>query len=532
MINQQIGPYKITNYLGSLPGYEIFRAQSSEEPGKPFALKRILRNGTSAEEFERSILSLDADLAQLEHPNAVRYHGTVIDESSAYLITDWVNGSNLAALVQPNGIVPITHALGLFKQTADAVSAAHAQGLLHGAITAWDVTYAIKKEVKVDGFGLPALLEHLGQRDGSEYAAYRAPELAGGGEATPQSEVYALGILLIHLFVGKPPETGVGAASPVDQLLAQRQDLPERVIEVLRRATATDLEERYATVAELRDFAADQTAGQNRQLRAKAGLVQLGGLGKAKAATSDAAMAAAADLPALPDVPEMVLIPSGPYLRGSTRRPNEGPVMELDVPAFEISRYPITNRQYRRFCDATGRAYPRDPQGWTRYFEEFPDHPAIHIGFKDAVAYAAWLSAEKGGRFRIPREHEWEKAARGGLEQKKYPWGDEMPDGHAHYGFRAYAWEIDGPGVQTRRVGMFEPNGYGVYDMAGNVWEWCDDWYSPYGKEQGERRGGVFRVLRGGCWAAEADLLNCSYRMSAYHTSRDFFTGFRVARSV
>ena len=531
MLNQQIGPYKITNFLGALPGYEIYRAQSDERPQQPFALKKIERNGASVEEFERAVRALDSELAQLEHPNAVRYHGAVLDDRSAYLVSDWINGSSLAALVQPSGILPVTHALGLFKQTADAVAAAHAQGLLHGGVTAWDVTYAIKKEVKVDGFGLPALLERLGHRDAGVFSAYRAPELAAGDEATPQSEVYALGILLIHLLIGHPPELATaGLGGPVEQLLAARQDLPERLVEVIRRATAVDLETRYTTVAELRDLAADQTAGQNRQLRAQAGLVQLGGAAKVKAAV--AAAVNEADLPALPDLPEMTLIPAGPYLRGSKRRPNEGPVMEIEVPAFEIGRHPVTNRQYRRFCDATGRAYPRDPQGWGPYFENFPDHPVIHVGFKDAAAYCEWLSRELGASFRLPREHEWEKAARGGLEQKKYPWGDEKPDGHAHFGFRAYAWEIDGPGVQTRRVGMYEKNGYGLCDMAGNVWEWCDDWYAPYGKEQGERRGGVFRILRGGCWAAEADLLHCSYRMSAYHTSRDFFTGFRVVRSV
>lgn len=525
MLNRRIGPYKITNYLGGFPGYEVFRAQNPEKPEQSFALKRIERNGTPAEELERAVRAFDVELAQLEHPNVVRYHEALIDDQGAYLVTDWINGSTLAALVQPSGILPITHALGLFKQTADAVAAAHAQGLLHGAITAWDVTYAIKKEVKVDGFGLPHLLARLGHRDDDAYAAYRAPELIAGSEATPQSEVYSLGILLIHLLIGHAPDPA--GPAPIEQLLAARQDLPERLVEVIRRATAVDLDERYATVAELRDYAADQTAGQIRQMRAK-GLVQLGGLDKKKAAE----LPDLSELPALPDLPEMVLVPAGPFLRGSARRPNEGPVQELDVAAFEIGAHAVTNRQYRRFCDATGRAYPRNPQGWQTYFEDYPDHPVIHVGFRDALAYCEWLGGELGKTFRLPREHEWEKAARGGLEQKKYPWGDERPDGRAHFGFRAYAWEIDGPGVQTRRVGTFEPNGYGLYDMVGNVWEWCDDWYSPYGKEQGERRGGVFRVLRGGCWAAEPDLLNCSYRMSAYHTSRDFFTGFRVALSV
>jgi formylglycine-generating enzyme required for sulfatase activity len=285
----------------------------------------------------------------------------------------------------------------------------------------------------------------------------------------------------------------------------------------------------------MRDLSSDQGSAKVAPAKAHGtgGLVQIGGLGHRAAAPAAPAAADAApppDLPPVGDLPEMVLIPAGPFRMGNPGRRNESPVQEIDLPAFELGRFPVTNGQYRRYCEETGTAFPEDPPGWGAYGRDFPDHPVIHVNFKSAVAYCAWLSRVTGETYRLPKESEWEKAARGGLEQKTYPWGDEDPDGHAHFGGRAYAWEITMEGPQTRRVGCFPPNGYDLYDMAGNVWEWCDDFYAPYGAPK--RHGGIFRIARGGCWASDADSLRNAFRMSFYLTTFDFFIGFRCARSL
>ncbi len=524
MLNRQVGRYKVTNFLGKRSGLELFRAVHPDQPATPFALRIIPFNGSGDKErFKKYLRDAARHLGQLQHPHAVRYHEFLLGGDSAFLISEYVNGHPLSALVQPNGIHAFTHAIGLLNQACEAVAAAHAQGLLHGAINADRVMYAQEKTVKVDDFGLPQLLQKLGADDEQQRPGYLAPELIAGEQPSVPSEIYALGAMLVHLLTGKPPrpEPEDGAASPSQQLGRRRPDSPQRVLDLVAKATQSDPQQRYKSVAEICALLADRqdakTAG------ASSGLVQIDGLGPMPAKPSSR------HVPEIADLPEMVRIPAGTFTMGSDRRPNEEPSHEVELDCFEIARYPVTNRQYRKFCDATQREYPEDPIGWGDYGRDCPDHPVVHVGWRDTEIYCNWLSELTGKKHRLPTEQEWEKAARGGLEQKQYPWGDEEPDDRAHFGFRAYAWEMNPEGPQTCRVGSFQPNGYGLFDMAGNVFEWTSDYYKPYGVESGT--GKVFRVARGGCWSTEADLLRCAYRMSFYHKTFDFFIGFRCACS-
>jgi hypothetical protein len=163
-----------------------------------------------------------------------------------------------------------------------------------------------------------------------------------------------------------------------------------------------------------------------------------------------------------------------------------------------IGRYEVTFEEYDRFVQATGRRLP-DDGGWGR-----GKQAVIKVSWKDAVAYAEWLSRETGERYRLPTEAEWEYAARAGAESR-YWWGDDIRQG-------AKVWaNCDGCGSgwgdkQTAPVGSFEPNAYGLYDTAGNVWEWVQDcWHENYvgAPEDGsawEERDCGLRVLRGGSW--------------------------------
>jgi sulfatase modifying factor 1 len=276
----------------------------------------------------------------------------------------------------------------------------------------------------------------------------------------------------------------------------------------------------------------------------------------------------------------MVLIPGGTFLMGSTDATfpadGEAPIREVALDDFWIDPYAVTNEQFRAFTEETGYRTEAERFGWSYVFYQFLparhpparavqqapwwlqvfgaswqhpegpgstldqrlDHPVVHISWNDAQAYAA-----RAGK-RLPTEAEWEFAARGGLEQKRYPWGDRLsPNGK----LRCNIWQGTFPKKNTGKDGYlgtapvdaFEPNGYGLYNVVGNVWEWCGDrWgtdhracgpvHGPKGPDQGDER-----VTKGGSYLCHSSYCN-RYRVAARtHNTPDSSTGhigFRLVR--
>ncbi len=535
MINQWIGDLRITNFLGMRAGFEIYRAIDPGPPETRYLVRRVSCSEVSSAEVEKHFATLARELALLDHPKILPLRRVLLHEDSVFLVSEYLHGNSLSALHAEKGIHPIPHAMGLFKQMSEAVSAAHQQGVLHGALSLDNALYAVEKYLKVDGFGLGPVLNRLGLKAGPVDPGNVAPELKDGAEPSVAAEVFALGAMLIHLLTGAAADPSHnGSRSLVDQLKTRRQELPQRLLDLVDRATAFDPAERFRSAEAMLSLAMDRSnkiLGGSASASNGAGLVQIGSR-RAAASALDAqpAEVVPAEEPEkdLGDLPTLIPISGGPFLKGGDTRPNEGPVEQCDLPEFRISQYPTTNRQYGRFCEESGRARPEDPPEWGQYFVDYPDHPVVNVTWMDAAAYCRWLSETLGTEIRLPMEAEWEKAARGGLEGKQYPWGDDEPDGRAHFGGRAYAWELGMIGPQTRRVGCYPSNGFNLYDMAGNVWEWCTDWYTPYGEPQ--PRAGIFRIARGGSWSVTEDSLRCAFRMCFYRTARDFFIGFRCVQ--
>jgi formylglycine-generating enzyme required for sulfatase activity len=246
------------------------------------------------------------------------------------------------------------------------------------------------------------------------------------------------------------------------------------------------------------------------------------------------------------DNSKMLLIPAGEFLMGSTEAEidryeaeaeesnarrwftDEAPQHTVYLDAYYIDRYEVTNAQYRKFVE---EAVYREPRYWDsggrRHRFELPDQPVIGVSWDDAVAYAEWAGK------RLPTEAEWEKAARG-TDGRRYPWGDVFDSDQCNAHLRR--------SLGTQPVGSY-PSGaspYGLLDMAGNVWEWCADWYgsdyytkSPYKNPQGPQTGDE-RVLRGGAWwvrmpAAET---RCTYRGGNAPTECHSNFGFRLVKDV
>ena len=205
-------------------------------------------------------------------------------------------------------------------------------------------------------------------------------------------------------------------------------------------------------------------------------------------------------------------------------REEERPVHVVSLSSFRLSRYQVTNADYDAFRRFTGREMPP-----FRTNPKFgcPNQPVVGVSWFDAVAYCEWLSDTLGLRIRLPTEAEWERAARGGLEQKLYPWGDEPIFARENYADR---WK-----EAPEPVGASAPNAYGLFDMCENVHEWCSDWYDPgyYAASPTENpRGpdtGVRRASRGGAWRHHLKIARCAARSSIPPEFKYADYGFRVA---
>ncbi len=235
------------------------------------------------------------------------------------------------------------------------------------------------------------------------------------------------------------------------------------------------------------------------------------------------------------------LIPGGKYLLGSPpdeagRYWHEGPQHMVELSPFYITDKEITNAQYGQFLAATG--YPA-PLYWQDKHLNGPTQPVVGVTWHDAVAFAAWLSGVTGQKYRLPTEAEWEAAARGGLVAQPFPWGKQPPEQGGRFlaNFNPNPYDKDGYHY-TAPVGSFPANGFGLYDMAGNVAEWCQDWYDAEAYKNRPRLNpsgpatGTNRVLRGGSWYSRARELRSAARHFAPPGRTDGFIGFRLVRPI
>jgi formylglycine-generating enzyme required for sulfatase activity len=260
----------------------------------------------------------------------------------------------------------------------------------------------------------------------------------------------------------------------------------------------------------------------------------------------------------------MVLLPGGVFLMGTDYeggfpQDGEGPVRKVEVAPFRIGRCAVTNAEFGEFVKHASYETEAERFGWSFVFYAFlsprtarkargivggapwwravegacwrrpegpgsgvegrEDHPVVHVSWNDATAYCEWAGK------RLPTEAEWEYAARGSLKQRRYPWGNVLTPNREHH---CNIWQGEFPYKNTAEDGYrgtapaesFPPNGYGLYNVSGNVWEWCSDWFSATFHQDGPRKSptgpptGKARVIRGGSYLCHKSYCN-RYRVAA-----------------
>lgn len=439
------------------------------------------------------------------HPNVGRIHDLVDTGDVLALVMERIQGVVLQDIVRswPQGM-PLPELGQVVSGVVVALQAAHERGLVHRDIKPGNVMVEVRDgqlHARVIDFGIARVLE------GTTYTLsgavlgtcrYMSPEQVRGDAVGPESDRYSLGVMLYELATGVPPFAG---DQPYALMMAHTAETP--VPPRIRRAELPEVVDDL--IVRLLSKAPPDRPGLDEV----------------------AAAFAVAERP-VPSVPaernghQLMPVPAGSFRYGEGKVP-------VELSAFAIDRFPVTNRQFAAFLDATGYR-PEEGESFLKHWRgerppvELLEHPVVWVSHGDALAYAAWVG------LRLPTDAEWEKAARG-EDGRRYPWGRETPsDATANFGRRSGTSPVDA-----------HPDGaspYGVEDAAGNVWEWTADELRrgpPVDSMDPSAPAGPWSaqvVTRGGCWwFDDPRAVRCTARAGWPPATRSDAIGFRCAAS-
>jgi formylglycine-generating enzyme required for sulfatase activity len=580
----QLGDYTILRMLGQ---GSLGTTYLSEHRflKKNFVLKildsTLCENPDFIHRFETEV----AILATLDHPNIVKVHNVSEAQGHYFLVTDPVIDEkgevyNLYDyLKQRGGRLPEEEVVQIASQIANALDYSHQKGSIHDpfahrSLKPSNILIFKKKngiQVKISDFGLSRILgsspymsriyQTIASKIGEPVEAlpkkhlsflhhylFLAPEQRWQQSSTSavKSDVYAFGVLIYFILSGHYPE---GAFDPISSVAPHYKLMWDRVI---RKCLSLEPGKRPEGLQGLIQELTEATEAPMSQQEAAA-LKPVLNPAEIKRPEFDADPGAIFQTEKVivkylpeeeekkdvsPILSEMVVLPGGSFERGSNKGGrDEMPRHQITLDPYAIDIHPVTNEQFGRFLDEMGGEKDHNNNDIIRLRESrikrmggkitiesgYSKHPVVGVTWYGATAYAKWVGK------RLPTEAEWEVAASGGLLDCIYPTGKDIDRTQANF------FSSD-----TTPVLSYPPNGYGLYDIAGNVYEWCQDWYdyhyynlsvqephNPKGPHQG-----VYRVLRGGCWKSLKEDLRCSHRHRNNPGTMNGTYGFRCAADV
>jgi serine/threonine-protein kinase len=570
-IGQTIGGrYKIESLLGQGGMSSVYKA-TDPNLQRPVAIKLIHPHLSSDDQFVKRFEQEAQAVAQLRHPNIVQVFDFNHDNNMYYMVLEYVEGdtlqARLKALIDVHQVMPYGEAVQIMTTVAEAVAYAHEQNMIHRDLKPANVMINPRKQPILMDFGVAKMLgaaQHTATGAIIGTAKYMSPEQARGDNPDHRTDIYSLGVMLYEMVTGIPPfDAGSTVAilmkhvsEPLPDIHQINSSVPDSLITVIETALAKSRNDRYQSATEiaaaLRAVIAphiseppDATVLQTSAASAPTSIAvtpatparqpaKLGGfpmwlvgvaavaiiaiLGSGalfvfspgseeatpSAASGDPTAVAAAGTEKMPSAVGMTHIPAGTYTVGvDVSGDTYAPTQQIALSEFWIDQYEVTNAEFAKFVAATGQEAPAD---WSNGV--FPageeKHPVDGVSWEVAVAYCRWLGK------RLPTEAEWEITARG-VEGRLFPWGNNQS-------------VVPLPQSGAYPVGGKPTNQspFGVFDMAGNVWEWVGEPYAP--TEQGNQ------VLRGG---ANGFLQNMAYRLQGDPNipTMKATAGFRCAAS-
>lgn len=563
--------YRVDGHLGGGGMAEVYKVWDDQR--KVYLAMKVLRQDIAQDPiFLRRFQREAQNLAKLKHPNIVRYYGLEREKLLAFLLMEYVDGQGLQAEILLAEGKPLSYkrVLDVMNPICAALHYAHNLDLVHCDIKPGNILVERIGRIVLTDFGIARHMDSATMTlIGAGTPAYMAPELVQGHEPSPQSDIYSLGITLYEMLTGgERPFTGDRATitgSTVEKVRWEHQNLkPEppskynkniskNIDAIVMRCLEKNPSQRYATISEFIDHLTGKRSPP-RQLPPSppppphpqpvvplwkrwyfwviiAGIAYL--LSKILPPPHPPApvpTVPASTKPIPTETPdnirvsqmdgmEMALVPEGTFIMGTEENDpiaydDEKPVREVYLDAFWIDKTEITNGMYEKcvdvgVCLSQYKSEYHNPNTGSYHFGEaqFRDYPAVYVNWEDASTYCDWADR------RLPTEAEWEKAARG-LNGYKYPWGNSSPDSS----FANFNQNIG----DTKPVGSYSKGAspYGALDMAGNVWEWVNDWYddrydlndldNPLGPSSGK-----VHVIRGGSFFPDEIYIRTTMREAA-----------------
>jgi formylglycine-generating enzyme required for sulfatase activity len=548
-------PWHLVELLGDSPYSETWKARPAEAADGPTVVLKFFTEGWAARIIRNESLFLDRLMVHAKHPHIIPLRQVYLNSEHPCLEYDYLPAADLAGVVHDwNRAWRRPHPAQIAQiilRLAKTLAFAHrlTPPLVHRALKPANIlaqnsqdgrlsfriadfgsggvahSYAVRQALK----RVSGLAERTAALRGACTALYYSPEQLRGLDARPSDDVYALGIIWYQLLVGDLT-VGRPAGSRWRDHLAD-QGMPTSLLDLLDRSWHENPEERP------RDAGAFATQ--------MATLLNPQGTGTAAARRQELEPAVALQARRVVNAISIsfALLPAGTFRMGSPaseaeRSDDEGPQHEVTLTQpFYLSLYPITQRQYELVM-GHNPSYFQGSKGGS------PDFPVENVSWHEAVEFCRKLSAlppevAAGRTYRLPTEAEWEYACRGG-QGTPFSSGLAISSRDANFnGNYPYGQASRGPYLErTSRVGAFPANLFGLYDMHGNVWEWCADYYdrhyyrnSPRSDPQGPPAGSL-RVVRGGSCYNIGRFCRSAYRFGISPTNRDLDVGFRVVMAI
>ncbi len=591
---RKIGDYTIIKTLGRGGFGSVWKAESST--GEIVALKvlnpQVLDNQRVVKKFFHEAMIL----AKLDHPNICKLKEFFPDGDNYAIVMEFVEGVELKKLLKDHGLLPFDQAFKIAKQTLGAFQYAFEQGIIHRDIKPGNIMITKEGDAKIMDFGIAKMSGAATHDTAAKMLSvhYVPPERFDPKKVIDQrSDIYSLGLVFYELFAGRRAfmveETSQIMFCHLNEIPEPPEKfvkgLPHNISQAIMKALEKDPGDRFQ---DFREFSEAIDPGGSRAVPADATQAVDVRTIRPKPVT-EAALKEKRKLPMIPIVAAvavvllavaayfvlpyirggegetgkegtvstgptgpvekthpkdgslMVMIPKGTFIMGSDKYSAEQPIQKIYLDPYYIDKYLVTNEMFKKFVDATGYKTDAEKHGggmvrigrrWRKIkdatwrmpdgltpIDDKMDHPVSQVSYNDALSYCKWAGKD------LPTEAQWEKAARG-TDGREYPWGKEPPDDS-----RANFDNLIGT---TTPVKKYEKGAspYGIQDMAGNVYQWCKDWYGTGPRAEKNPTGppkGKERVVKGGSFIEGEESLRSANRDRYKPDYSSYLFGFRCA---